>query len=157
MIHWLHAPALVSSHPPLHRHRFAHGLSEPGQSARNGPFRPRDGVAGRGITVSGVGGRIGLRGLTVNGQGGGQINTSYGVPVRALIRGSLASANSGHRFAVFSDSGRTALVTLENSGAFVNFGRELSSAAVVRSLQNNTIEDSGSGPTSPGITNGTLI
>jgi hypothetical protein len=237
--------------------------------------------AGNGITISGVGSRVKLRGLTVNGQGGDigihfqqgtkldverctvsgmnlyglyinaanaayvitdttvrdnasygiliesgsgtldrvraesnvnvgvQINTSSGVLVRALIRDSVASANSGHGFAVFSGSGRTALVTIENSGAFdnsgsgfagatsggttvltvhqsvatqntgsgvlgsgsgatvvvtadtlarnSNFGMELTSAAIVRSLQNNTVEDNVSGSASPGITNGTLI
>jgi hypothetical protein len=137
------------------------------------------------------------------------INTSSNVLVRALIRDSVASGNAGHGVSVFTGSGRTAIVTVENSSAFNNagsgfagttsggttlltlrsvdatanaasgatsagtgatvavtdstlsrnttFGMEQTTGSVLRSLQNNTVEDNVGGATSGTITTSTLI
>lgn len=137
------------------------------------------------------------------------INTSSNVLVRALIRDSVASGNAGHGVSVFTGSGRTAIVTVENSSTFNNagsgfagttsggttlltlrsvdatangasgatatgagatvavtdstlsrntaFGMEQTTGSVLRSLQNNTVEDNVGGATSGTITNSTLI
>lgn len=149
---------------------------------------------GNGVTVSGVGSRVRLSGITINGQGGDigiqftqgaklavdhctiadlnlygiyvqaanstwivtdtsvsgnaiygiiaeagigtldrvrvennfnvgiLINTSSNVLVRALVRNSVASGNAGHGVSVFTGSGRTAVVTIEDSSAFINAG-----------------------------------
>jgi hypothetical protein len=237
--------------------------------------------AGDGVTVSGVGSRVRLSGLTINGQGGDigihftqgsklavdhctmadlnlyglyvqaanstwvvtdttvsgnaiygiiaeagsgtldrvrvennfnvgiLINTSSNVLVRALIRDSVASGNAGHGVSVFTGSGRTAIVTVEHSSVFNNagsgfagttsggttlltlrsvdatanaasgvtaagagatvgitgstlsrntsFGMEQTPGSILRSLQNNMVEDNVGGATSGTITTSTLI
>jgi hypothetical protein len=137
------------------------------------------------------------------------VNTTSNVLVRALIRNSVASGNAGHGISVFTGSGRTAIVTVENSSAFLNggsgfagvtsggttvltlrfvdatanagsgaiatgagatvgitgstlvrntnFGMEQTDGSLLRSLQNNTVEDNVAGATSGGITNSTPI
>lgn len=137
------------------------------------------------------------------------INTSSNVLVRALVRNSVSSGNAGDGIAVFTGSGRTAIVTVENSTAFSNggagfsgttsggttsvtlravdatanaasgatavgtgatvtitgstlsrntsFGMEQTTGSVLRSLQNNTVEDNVAGATSGTITNDTRI
>jgi len=121
----------------------------------------------------------------------------------------VASGNAGHGISVFTGSGRTAIVTVENSSAFLNggsgfsgatsggttvltlrfddatanagsgaiatgagatvgitgstlvrntnFGMEQTDGSLLRSLQNNTVEDNVAGATSGGITNSTPI
>jgi len=133
------------------------------------------------------------------------VNTTSNVLVRALIRNTVASGNAGHGFSVFTGSGRTAIVTIENSAAFLNadsgfsgatsggttvltlrfvdatanansgaiatgtgatvgitgstlvrntnFGMEQTTGSILRSLQNNTVEDNVAGSTSGTITN----
>jgi Right handed beta helix region len=133
------------------------------------------------------------------------VNTTSNVLVRALVRNTVASGNAGHGFSVFTGSGRTAIVTIENSSAFLNgdsgfsgatsggttlltlrfvdatanansgaiatgtgatvgitgstlvrntnFGMEQTTGSILRSLQNNTVEDNVAGATSGTITN----
>jgi hypothetical protein len=137
------------------------------------------------------------------------INTSSNVSVHALIRDSVMTGNAGHGLSVFSGSGRTALVTVESSTASLNanagfagttsggttlltlrssvaetngasgifasgvgatvsvtgstsirntsFGLEQDTSAILRSLQNNTVEDNVAGATSGTITTSTQI
>ena len=137
------------------------------------------------------------------------INTSSNVQVHALVRDSVMLGNAGHGLAVFSGSGRTALVTVESSTASLNgnagfagttsggttlltvrssvaetngasgvfasgvgatvsvtgttsvrnttFGLEQDTSAILRSLQNNTVEDNVTGPTFGTITNSAPI
>lgn len=137
------------------------------------------------------------------------INTTSNVLVRALIRNSVASGNAGDGISVFTGSGRTAIVTVENSSAFLNtgsgfsgatsggttvlnlsfvqamantgsgaiaigtgatvgitgstlvrntnFGMEQTTGSILRTLQNNTVEDNVAGATTGSITSSTPI
>jgi len=137
------------------------------------------------------------------------INTSSNVAVHALVRDSVMLSNAGHGLSVFSGSGRTALVTVESSTASLNgnagfagttsggttlltlrssvaetngasgvlasgvgatvsvtgttsvrntsFGLEQDTSAILRSLQDNTVQDHVAGPTSGTITNSTPL
>jgi len=137
------------------------------------------------------------------------LNTTSNVLARTLIRNSVVSGNAGHGISVFSGSGRTIVVTVENSSSFlnagsgfagttsggtavltlryvdatantgsgalatgvgatigitgstlvrnINFGMEQTTGALLRSLQNNTVEDNVAGPTSGTITNSSQI
>lgn len=137
------------------------------------------------------------------------VNTSSSTLVHTLVRDSVMLGNAGDGLAVFSGSGRTALVTVESSTASLNgnagfagtttggttlltlrssvadtngasgvfasgvgatvsvtssaavrntnFGLEQDTSAILRSLQNNTVEDNVAGPTSGTITNSTQL
>lgn len=137
------------------------------------------------------------------------VNTTSNVLVRALIRNTVASGNAGHGISVFTGSGRTAIVTVENSSSFLNagsgfsgatsggttlltlrfvdatanagsgaiaggtgttvgvtastlirnadYGMEQTTGSILRSLQNNAVEDNVAGPTSGTITNSVPI
>jgi len=137
------------------------------------------------------------------------VNTTSSTLVHTLVRDSVMLGNAGDGLAVFSGSGRTALVTVEGttaslngnagfsgtttggttlltlrssvaetngaSGMFAsgvgatvsvtgsaavrntNFGLEQDTSAILRSLQNNTVEDNLAGPTSGTITNSTQL
>jgi hypothetical protein len=137
------------------------------------------------------------------------VNTTSSTLVHTLVRDSVMLGNAGHGLAVFSGSGRTALVTVESSTASLNgnagfagtttggttlltlrssvaetngasgvfasgvgatlsvtgsasvrntnFGLEQDTSAVLRSLQNNTVEDNVAGATSGTITTSTPI
>jgi Right handed beta helix region len=137
------------------------------------------------------------------------VNTTSSTLVHTLVRDSVMLGNAGDGLAVFSGSGRTALVTVESSTASLNgnagfagtttggttlltlrssvadtngasgvfasgvgatvsvtgsaavrntnFGLEQDTSAILRSLQNNTVEDNVAGPTSGTITNSTQL
>jgi hypothetical protein len=118
------------------------------------------GNAGHGISVFTGSGRTAIvtvedSSAFVNAGSGFSGATSGGTTVLTL-RGVVATANTGSG-AIASGVGATLGIVGSTLVRNTNFGMEQTTGSILKSLQNNTVEDNVAGPTSGNITNSTRI
>jgi hypothetical protein len=118
------------------------------------------GNAGHGISVFTGSGRTAIviveNSATFANAGSGFSGATSGGTTLLTLRGVVATANTGSG-ALSTGVGATVAIVGSTLERNTNFGMEQTTGSILKSLQNNTVEDNVAGPTSGTITNSTRI